>query len=75
MQRAEMKGTQMKARDLRPFVVQDPHWTPGYVTPADEPVVPTAVTLQGFEGLLNAAASTGDSAFIGVCFDLDGEPR
>ena len=60
----------MKAQNLRPWIVQDATWTRGYVAPPSEEV-PVRVQLEGFERLLESAAVSGDSAFIGICFDLD----
>jgi hypothetical protein len=59
----------MKAKDLRPWVVNDPTWTPGYVAPSGESIA-NDVPPGGFEQLLDSAAAAGDSAFIGVCFDI-----
>ena len=59
----------MKPRDLRPWYVNDPVWTPGYVAQPEE-TLPREVPLEGFEQLLESAAFAGDSAFIGVCFEI-----
>ena len=59
----------MKAQDLRPWIVQDATWTRGYAPTAEE--LPVRMPLEGFERLLESAAVSGDSAYIGVCFDLD----
>ena len=61
----------MKTPDLRPFVVQDPNWTPGYVPPPVEQAPCARMTLDGLKRLLDAAASSGDSAFVGLCFELE----
>ena len=60
----------MSSQDLRPFVVEDPYWNPGYA-PAQPAADAAQVPREGFELLLDSAAISGDSAFIGVCFDLD----
>jgi len=64
------KGTNVKARDLRPWFVNDATWTPGYVAPPND-AVPANVTREGLGRLLDSAAASGDSAFLDVCFDVD----
>ena len=63
----------MKRRDMRPWFVNDPTYTPGYV-PHPEEDVAAPMKRDGFGQLLDSAALSGDSAFIGVCFDLT-DPR
>jgi len=58
------------ARDMRAWMVKDPYWTPGYVPRAEEKT-PARMPLEALGNLLDAAAFGGDSAFVGVCFDLE----
>jgi hypothetical protein len=53
--------------------VNDPTWTPGYVAPSGQ-AIPARVPLGGLERLLDSAAASGDSAFVGVCFDIEESP-
>ena len=66
------KGTNVKARDLRPWFVNDRNFTPGYMPPPDEHA-PARVTIEGMERLLDSAAVAGDSAYLGVCFELENQ--
>jgi len=60
----------MQGRDMRPWLVKDPHWTPGYV-PQPEEKTPTRMPLEALGKLLDAAAFGGSSAFASICFDVD----
>ena len=66
-----MRGRIVKAQDLRPFVIEDSYWNPGYAPAKLAEDAPALVPREGFELMLDSAAISGDSAFIGVCFDLD----
>jgi len=67
------EGNTMKPNDMRPFVIRDAYWNPGYVpVEQDEPAAP--MPLASLEQLLDSAAFAGDSAYIGLCFDI-GESR
>ena len=62
----------MKSNDLRPWIVNEENWTRGYV-PAAEDEAARPVTREAFALLLDSAAVSGDSAFVGVCFDIGNE--
>jgi hypothetical protein len=55
---------------MRPWLVKDPNWTPGYVPEADESMA-APMTRDALGRLLDSAAASGDSAFIGICFDIN----
>ena len=74
----------MQPRDMRPFVLEDPYWNPGYArvkhqeptaqvpqATAQAPQATARVPRNGLEQILSSAAFAGDSAFIGICFDFD----
>lgn len=60
----------MQARDMRPWMVKDPHWTPGYVEPPEQEM-PVRIPSDGLCLLLSAAAFGGCSAFVDICFDVE----
>ena len=64
----------MQARDMRTWMVKDPHWTTGYV-PQPEEKTPARMSLHALERLLDAAAIGGTSAFADVFFDVDSRER
>jgi len=62
----------MKDRDMRHWLVRDNPWSPAY----DErfPARPAVhVSPEALGQLLDSAAFAGDSAFLGICFDLGAE--
>ena len=63
----------MKGQDLRPWLVQDPTWTRTPSAPPEEAAT-ARMDLDGVERLLQSAATAGDSAYIGICFDFE-SPR
>jgi len=64
----------MHGRDMRPWLVKDPHWTPVYV-PQPQEKMPARISLDALEHLLDAAAFGGSSAFADICFDVDSRER
>jgi len=61
----------MRANDMRAWLVMDPTWAAGSVPERRDASAAAPVTRDGFGLLLDSAATGGDSAFIGICFDID----
>jgi hypothetical protein len=59
---------------MRPWFVNDPTYTPGYV-PIPEEEAGAPMESDAFAQLLDSAAQSGDSAFIGVCLDIGQKDR
>jgi len=62
----------MQARDMRPWLVKDPHWTPAYVAEPGEKT-PARMSLDALKNLLRSLG--GNSAFAGIFGDVDSQKR